>query len=237
MQVKKGSINFNVEDGPFDNFWKSVSDNNWEPKTFDILRRFLDKEHSYVDIGAWIGPTVLYAAHIAKKCYAFEPDRVAFDLLKKNLELNPQLKNVTALPLAIADATGKRKLGTYSNFGDSMSSYLWEKDAEEVDTVSLPEAFHVFSEYDIDNCNLIKVDIEGGEFLLLPAARDFLRSSKASLYLSLHTPWFENKDKYFSAVIDGVSGYKNIYTMDEKKIELEDIRKLEGFSAIICTNI
>ena len=37
----------------------------------------------FIDIGAWIGPYTLIAASMGMKVYAFEPDKVAFQELKK----------------------------------------------------------------------------------------------------------------------------------------------------------
>jgi hypothetical protein len=91
MKIIKKSVSFdverNVEYNP--NFWEMVSSNIWEPYTFDILEKFLSKQHSYLDIGAWVGPTTLFGAQLAKKCYAFEPDPVAYSALIRNLDLNP----------------------------------------------------------------------------------------------------------------------------------------------------
>ena len=42
-------------------FWGKVQRNEWEPATFKIIKHFLDghSDASYIDFGAWIGPTVL----------------------------------------------------------------------------------------------------------------------------------------------------------------------------------
>ena len=62
LLIKKNQIFFTVDCSRNYEFWKKVQDENWEPKTFEILNKFLDKNHSYVEIGAWIGPTALYGA-------------------------------------------------------------------------------------------------------------------------------------------------------------------------------
>ena len=37
---------------------------NYEKNTYKIFDKFLDENHSYIDIGAFIGSTVLYGANI-----------------------------------------------------------------------------------------------------------------------------------------------------------------------------
>ena len=83
-------------------FWQLFNANCWEVPTFSILDTFLNEESNYLDIGAWIGPTVLYASKIAKQCYAIEPDPYASFLLQANLSLN-HCDNVKVFFNAIGD--------------------------------------------------------------------------------------------------------------------------------------
>lgn len=65
MKVEHYGKSFFVSGNPeYFFFWKNKS---WERNTQKIFDKFLDSNHSYIDIGAWIGPTVLYGAQIAKK--------------------------------------------------------------------------------------------------------------------------------------------------------------------------
>jgi hypothetical protein len=132
MTITRNAISYQVEpgiavhDGP--EYWQAVSNGLWEPETFNILQHYLSKDHSYIDIGAWVGPTVLFGAQLANKCYAFEPDPVAFEALQKNLSLNSGITNVYAEQAAISSATGFANMGSNGNRGNSMSSLLWSMD-------------------------------------------------------------------------------------------------------------
>jgi len=44
-------------------------------------------------VGAFVGDTALYYANFGAIVYAYEPHPVNFYWLKKNIELNPQLKD------------------------------------------------------------------------------------------------------------------------------------------------
>lgn len=237
MKVQTNNVEFNVTNGQYDPFWGSVTEGQWEPKTFKVLKRYLTRNHSYVDIGAWIGPTVLFAGKLARRVYAFEPDPVAFKMLKDNLELNPEIdERVSAMPVAISDRTGVAKLGVHSELGDSMSSFLWVKDAQDVDTISLAEIFNVFDRYGIKDCSLIKIDVEGGEATLLPGAYNFLNQFPITLFLSLHTPWFADKVEYFNKICPVLALYKNLYNEKNERISIDDVRNLEGFTTVVATN-
>ncbi len=100
-------------------FWRKASSGTWEPETFAVLDRFLDRAHDYLDIGAWIGPTVLYGARKARHVWCFEPDPEAFRALVWNVELNG-LSNVSAFAAALSRDVGvARMAGMRGDQGDS----------------------------------------------------------------------------------------------------------------------
>ena len=90
--VRVGDVAFRVraaaERRPY---WNRVTAGGWEAQTFRVLRRFLRPEADAIDIGAWIGPTALYAAHFAQRVHAVEPDAAAHAELAANLAANPEL--------------------------------------------------------------------------------------------------------------------------------------------------
>lgn len=59
-------------------FWRRAGRGDWEPETFAVLDAHLRGDADYLDIGAWIGPTVLYAARKARHVWCFEPDPTAY---------------------------------------------------------------------------------------------------------------------------------------------------------------
>lgn len=188
MKITKGDISFEATDGgEWYGFWPSVEIGNWEPHTFRIFSRFLNKEHSYVDIGAWIGPTVMYGCQLAKHCYTVEPDPVALKMLHKHLSIN-NFENVTVFEGAIADKIGEIQLGCIGpeqryQLGESMTSALFGHNSFTAPCMTLEE---LFNRNKITDCNFIKMDIEGGEAFVLPQAYEFLEKLKVPMYLALH---------------------------------------------------
>jgi FkbM family methyltransferase len=179
----------------FDRFWKSVAQNQWESETFSIFKKYLRPTHSYIDIGAWIGPTVLFGSQLAKHCWALEPDPVAFRLLQTNLQLNAHLAHkVTPLNVCFGAIDGKVKFGRHHSIGgDSRSSLIWDKAPFWwVDSVTIET---LFRDNQIWDCNFIKMDIEGGEIIALPAMAHFLHTTKPTLFLSLHPLFFPDPEK------------------------------------------
>lgn len=180
-------------------FWRRVGAGLWEPQTFEVFQRFLRHDKSYIDIGAWIGPTVLYGAMLSRRVHALEPDPVAFAELAANVEANPGLlPKIRLYPYGIGAESGPLRLyagglyfGEQSRFGDSMSGMLAAPGAagqpcREVQALDLE---HFLSLNAIDDCNFIKMDIEGGEYAVIPGLwRRLPQLGLPTLYVSFHAP-------------------------------------------------
>jgi FkbM family methyltransferase len=194
-------------------FWRRVASGQWEPQTFEVLQRFLRPDASCIDLGAWIGPTALYGATLARRVYALEPDPEAFAELSRNVAVNPALRHVIRLHShGIGTRTGPLQLyagGFYydqqSEFGDSMSSVFSaagapDQPSREVQGVDL-ESF--LEREAIDDCNFIKMDIEGGEYAVIPGLwRRLRRWGPPSLYVSFHAPEPSRRESLMRACLE-----------------------------------
>ncbi len=174
-------------------FWRKAAAGDWEPETFAVLDQFLSPENDYLDIGAWIGPTVLYGARKARHVFCFEPDPTAFRHLAWNLDLN-DIHNVSAFGVALSDQFGvARMASTRGEPGDSTSSLLHDA-AHGTDALTISwDQFQAAQ--DLSRVSLLKMDIEGAEFFVLPTLVDWLKLKRPALFLSLHAPLLEEADR------------------------------------------
>jgi FkbM family methyltransferase len=170
-------------------FWKSVEANAWEPDTFTVFDNFISPETCYVDIGAWIGPTVLYGAQLAKRTCAFEPDPMAFRELEANLSLNKDAEWASSVTLhneAVASSSGHIRIGSRHGGGDSMSSVLFSGGQVHWD-VHATSFDEIMDRHQLRGQKLfVKIDIEGGEYELIPRIKTALARYDIELCLSLH---------------------------------------------------
>ncbi|MDP2628682.1 MAG: FkbM family methyltransferase, partial [Nanoarchaeota archaeon] len=204
---------------------------------FKIFNRFLDKKHSYIDLGSWIGSTVLYGSQLSKYCYAIDSDAIAMNILNHNLKLNPKIKNkVKTFEICISNKKGYEFLGNNRRgFGDSTSSIFLEDNKHKIKCIS----FKKFLEKEkITNCNFIKIDVEGAEIKILQNIKQYLKKEKPTIHLSLH-PWlFKNLNKDSTKILDSINSYRNIFTNKGKKISQKEfvskINKGKGFDVVIA---
>lgn len=235
MKITKGIIDYTVTDG-YEWFWNQFANGSWEPDTFKVFDTFLDADRNFLDVGAWIGPTALYASRKANRVYAFEPDPVAYTELTENIRLN-MAANVITYPVAVSSDWKNIGFGTKVNFGDSMSSELWGQG--NYNTVpALPLSSLVIGV----NPNLIKIDIEGGEKFLFQDKHlaSLLKQFKPTIHLSLHTPWFKTiieLESYKKSIIDGLEMYPYFYNEKLESVELGDMFNPYGFNSIVASFI
>jgi FkbM family methyltransferase len=223
--VLVGGLEFRVRPGGERRiFWDRVAAGHWEPQTFRVFQRFLEPKSSCIDIGAWIGPTVLYAAHLVRQVHAIEPDPIAHAELAANVAANPALlERVTLHSQCIAPQTGPIDLyagGLYhaaeSRFGDSMSGILPATGASDqlrhrIEGVRL-EDFMISNA--ITDCCLIKMDVEGGEYSLIPGRWHRLAEhGMPTLYVSFHAPAPAQRDALIGACLEELhSCYRWLYS-------------------------
>lgn len=187
--ITVGDCSFEVEPGPHLRFWNRVNRGHWEPETFAIFDRFIHADTLFVDVGAWIGSTALYGAQRASRCIAFEPDPVAFAELRQNLDCNagkPWLDRLEIHDCAINKDGSSFTLGGSREGSDSMSSALFPGRDNQwtVRALRLPD---VLAAHRAPGQRVfLKIDIEGGEYDLLPAISDVLSDPLVTGYISFH---------------------------------------------------
>lgn len=170
MKIKINNIEFLVNKKFNPDFWNYVSLGKWEPHTFEIIDNFVSENSKVIDIGSWIGPLSLYMAGKGANVYSIEPDFIAYEELILNLKLNPTLnKLINPFRLAITSRSEKVKLYARKNHGDSSSSILnritSNGDHINVNGVSFNKFLDISK---LKQVEFIKMDIEGGEFEILP---------------------------------------------------------------------
>jgi FkbM family methyltransferase len=255
QRCRKRDTEFNIS-GLYSIGWfiPKVHNGNWEENTFHILDHYQQDDKIYLDIGAWIGPTVLYSANKFKQVVCFEPDPVALERLRENISANPSLNNITVIPHALSDQNSVSEFGGNGELGNSMSTLLVglenkedfyhnygeedgflsyeerKRDIIRVETLTIETALSMHG-IDPTQIGLIKMDIEGGEIILIPAMQTFLDTYKPVLYISLHRVFLRETD--INEILDILFDiYEYCYFIDDEnnkiKINMKTIQKFQA---------
>ena len=137
----------------------------------------------FVDIGANIGYYTLIAAKrlfASDRVHAFEPDNDNFERLKRNVELN-EMTNVELNRLAVSNSSGRATFyssnqGRNRGIGGLRQTEKGSQVAVTCKTVRLDEYFSERFPSRLNKVGLVKIDIEGAEFLALQGAQSLLEN-------------------------------------------------------------
>jgi FkbM family methyltransferase len=154
----------------------------------DLVRRLLNDDDVFWDVGANVGYFTLVAATgLAHRgqIVAFEPGKNAYQRLTENVSLNPY-RNIQTFPVAVSDREGEAVLHVAGDIADSSAS-LYPADQTQVRhevcrTVSL-DRFR--REEGLRPPDLIKLDVEGAELAVLQGARGLIAASPPLLLMEM----------------------------------------------------
>jgi FkbM family methyltransferase len=179
-------------------FWGQIFP-KWEPETFGVFDKHLSPDKDFLDIGAWIGTTCMYAATKSRHVIAVEADPISASSLRRNIELNN--KNITVVEQAIYNKDddtivfGKNRYMAASKWNDSTSQIVSPEQANADDIkVKTITVATLIERHNLSNLSLIKVDIEGGEEYILNDLFQIHEKLNVPMYVSFHYSWWNNKD-------------------------------------------
>lgn len=170
IKVDKNDIYFFIKNDISDSnldFWKNHY-SSWKNNKFQVFDRFLNKDKIFIDIGAWIGATCIYASRKSKHIFAIEPDINSNESLSQNCKNN--CNNYTIINKSISNTT-------------------------DIDTKTITIQ-DIITEYNIDiqNISLINVDIEGYEEDILNDLYEIHTTHNIPLYISFYYNNWNNND-------------------------------------------
>jgi len=152
----------------------------WEQRLVDFSRSVVPEGGVIVEVGANIGShTVPLAHHIGPEgvLYAFEPQRLIFQMLCANLVCN-EVFNVNAVHAAVGDQVStimvpEIEIGSEYNFGAVTVGGL---EGKRVPVVKIDDL-------NLERCDYIKVDAEGFEPQTMLGAYETIKRHKPVIYL------------------------------------------------------
>jgi FkbM family methyltransferase len=168
-------------------FWDKAEAGAWESETLAAIAGLCRPGVAFLDIGAWVGPTVLYAAACGATVTAVEADPRALELLRGNVEANPGLSaRITILPGAASSRPGSIRIAAPRKPGDSMTSVLVTDSPHVFEVPALLPA-DLLAAVTPDRSGLVvKIDIEGAEYDLVPALVRALPEDTRALLVAFH---------------------------------------------------
>lgn len=211
-------------------FWDLLEKGGWEKETGRVLTETIQEGDIFFDVGSYIGSYALLASKLVGtkgKVYAFDPDEKANKIIKDNIQKN-NLLNIYLEKIALSNKSGNAMLKA-DLLGLSRSSIVDKinrknKRKRQVTTTTL-DNFCV--KHNVVPTG-IKIDVEGGERLVLEGAQNTITRHSPWVILEFHGNFMSEVDriKNWNYCIKNASklmfldGYSELYETGDQVYEL-----------------
>ncbi len=204
--ISRGDRNFRVADNPACRDGVDAFLGDAEAATLGFFDAVLPSCTRVIDVGAYVGVMSLYAALHVPEVHSVEASPTHQGLLCANVALNPELADRIRLHrCAIGETDGTAALYRKA-YADSGSSVFRSVERAgilhgqpEAD-VPVRAAASLLNEVGLDAATLLKIDIEGAEYAVLPAIAPLLTACRPFLQVSFHPFNIVRGDPYLTAL-------------------------------------
>ena len=228
--VTRSGIDFLVvSDTQNKDFWDR---DTWGETEYALLKKEAHSHSVFVHAGGWIGPFTLFAGKLFKRVYCLEPDPVAFDELKTNVELN-KLDNVTLERRSFYGTEGNFLMGSaHSPLGMSGTS-LFQTGTDNQFLTQAVTLSQFFTGHDIPKNSFLMLDVEGAEFALFKDT-SFFEKFTPTILVSFHFKMFDHDNLNY--LIYSLKKLQHLYDIDIPLLikSWETYDKAPDYGAIDC---
>ena len=161
----------------WDAFWDLWDSGLWEPDTHRLIKDTLEPGDLFLDVGAWIGPTTMWALEAGAAVIAVEPDPIAGAYLSSYLLVLADLW-LGALTVDGGEVVLAPNPKDGGFFGDSMSR---------IGEIGIPVESWTLDQILGDRVpKMVKIDVEGYEVELMPSIAPRLAEMGCVVQVSCH---------------------------------------------------
>ena len=148
----------------------------------------ISEKSTVIDLGAHIGIFSMYCNQKCGQVYAYEAHPENFALAQKNIE-NKNIQNIKINNLAVWSTSGEKIFISDSEDTRTGEHTINTDKGFEVKSISLED---IFLQNNINNCDLLKIDVEGAEYAILFSASDTIFEKIDLIFMEYH-PDVNNK--------------------------------------------
>lgn len=190
---------------PNGSWQKKMLNGSYDSFLFDRLKTMNLEGKIIFDIGAHIGYHSIYFSRLVGKngkIFAFEPHPKNIERLRLILEKNKnELDNISVYDFAVSDKIGTEEFNLNEDIesGRSSGNFIGHADTFWDRSVYLEKGFNKTSvkTFSIDSLkdnlsidklpDIMKIDVEGAEYLVLLGAKQILKTKKPILFIEIHS--------------------------------------------------
>jgi FkbM family methyltransferase len=164
----------------------------WEPHLYNFYSLILEPNDICIDAGANLGFHTIQFGKLSKKVYAFEPQLMVYNQLCSNILFNDLNEIIIPYRLALGDKKETKQMWDIKNENFGNNIYNWggrgiEHSQSAYNSNEIREHDQVeiinLDSLKLNQCNLIKIDIQGYEYYAFLGAENLIKTHTPTLLL------------------------------------------------------
>ncbi len=190
----------------------------WEKEILNILKKYLNKDSVFVDIGANIGFHSLFASQICKKVIAFEPISFLNQQFSKSIKKN-KINNIDLKNLACGNKEEVAIINISENNVGGSSILNKSGHKKEKIKIIIPD-----QELEKEKVDFIKIDVEGLEPEVFEGLSNLIEKQKPIIAFEYSPGWYEKRQENLSLNL-----LKKIKNWNYKLIYIKNNQEIKNF--------
>ena len=176
------------------------------------IKHFINPTKNIIDLGANIGThSIIYSNYTKGTIYSFEPQKLVFDILQKNIELN-NCKNIITYNFGSSNVNNIFYMNACYDYKDNQGSFCIDKTLDE--TTGLKIECKIIDDLNIQNVGYIKIDVEGHEYEALLGMSKILLRDKPTMMIEIHDSCETKEDTFLFLTKIGYTKYYKVTHCD-----------------------
>lgn len=213
---------------------------SFESNEISFVKKILNKEFIFFDIGANVGLFSLIAAKRVHLVYSFEPTPKVYERLKENIKLN-NFKNIFPHNLALSNKNGVSSLHLEEDpsldaWNKLISNHVINQSNKMIDvkTISLDD-FLRDQDIKLEETIFIKIDVEGWEKYVLEGAENLLKKGNPIFLIEFNDENFNQNNYDGKFLIEYLESFGfQFYELNNKGISIHNTKQVYKYTNLIA---
>ena len=200
----------------------SIFFGGWEKTTIHFLKANVKKNDIVIEVGANIGAHTLLIGSLVGNggsVIAVEPTDFALKKLRKNIDLNPQIKSIDVVDSIASDAEILiiDNLNSDWSLDSTQSPQRLKSEATTVDLI--------VDKYKCTRVDLLKIDVDGYDFKVLKGSKNTIEKFKPNIFIELCEYTLKGKGDSVKDIFKFLFdyGYECFDETTDQKIEIDEV--------------
>ncbi len=154
-----------------------LKNRTWEKKITNIFNKYVKPDWVCIDVGTYIGLHTLTLSKLCETVIGFEAQPLIYDCLNNTIN-NKNITNVILHNIALSNEQGDTQIFTNNNGNASLAGIR-----DHLFKYNYNIKKNTLDNYNIPHVDLMKIDIEGSEWIMLEGATELINKCRPMIIL------------------------------------------------------